>query len=152
MIDGSGKIGGRGAGGVGFHFEHAVGLFGTDPLDHFEKPAFLKQRFAAGDDHPLAFEGEDTPCGRGGIQLAGDCGFPVFGGVRERVIFMRPGRALEVPSEIAVAPDAVEIAAGRADEDRRQTAAGTFALKRVENFRTVVEFRELHGRPPIKHE
>ena len=77
--------------------------------------------------------------------LEGDLRLAVLavGGVG--VLVVGPRRALEVPGVIGIAPAAVEVAEGRADEDGRQAGGNAFALERVEDFRAVVEAGEKHG-------
>lgn len=147
LIHGFGELGRWNAGGVRLDFKHAFLHFRADAPDHFEKIGFLKQRFATRNDHSRTGEGEDAAGNFRRTKFKRDIGFPVFRIALDRVFFMRPGSALEIPGMIGIAPDAVQIAAGRADEDGRAPGAGAFALDRVENFRAVAEFCKFHGRP-----
>lgn len=65
--------------------------------------------------------------------------------VRSGVEIVRPRGAFEVPGVFRVAPAAVEVAAGGANEDRGKASRDTFTLDGVKNFGAVVEFGELHG-------
>lgn len=118
LIDGGGEFRRWDAGGVGFHLEYALVPFGADVADRFEKFRLLEQGFSTGDDHPGAWEIEDDACGLGRIEFDGDLGFAVFGVAGKGVLLVWPRRALEVPGVVGIAPDAMEVATRRADEDR----------------------------------
>lgn len=58
---------------------------------------------------------------------------------------MGPWGAFEVPGVVGITPAAVEVAAGGADESGGKPGGHALTLDGVEDFRSVVEFGELHG-------
>ena len=147
LIDGLMEIRRGDLGAVGFHFELMFRLVGTEGVDHLQKFGLLEQRFAAGDDGARALVGKDELGGSGGLDLKSDLGFLVFRVAGEGIFFVRPRCFLKIPSVIGIAPNAVEIAARGADENRRNPTRKALTLEGVENFRAIAEFCKFHGRP-----
>ncbi len=147
LIDRLIEIRGGDFGSVGFHLELVVRLAGTDRPNHLQKFVLLEERLATGDDGARAAIGEDLLGGGGGIYLESDFGFGEFRVAGQGVFFVGPWSFLEIPSVIGVAPDAVEIAAGGADEDGWDATREALALESLENFRAIAEFCKFHGRP-----
>lgn len=125
-----------------------LGVLLADVPDHFEKCLFLQQGFAARDDGPRAVKRHDPLRGVYRIHLDRDIGLMVFAVSWSRVLHVWPRSSFKIPGVVGVTPTAVQVAAGRTDENRWHADAGTFALEGVENFGAVTESCEFHS-PPI---